>query len=208
MLKERVGALEFLSLLVFLFAILFFGIFLKHSPYSSWSKIAGELKLKHVPSKFLSPEYIEGSYKGFDVRVETYRKRQREKHNIYTKISTRFNKPLPKGLRIYATTLFLSDIGEFLGCQDIKTESPKFNDLFVIKGEREDEVLQLLTYSIRDVLVRYHDRFTLEMNAHEVSYQWSNIIRQTNQLRAVLDAQHEIAKALCAPPQAPSHEVG
>ena len=188
--------MKFLPWVLIIFAIIFVIYQVQNSPLKSWREIAKELNLNYVPAKMLSTEYIEGSYKGFDVRVDIYRTGVGEKKCTYTKIITRFNKPLPKGLRIYETTLFLSDIGESLGCQDIKTESPKFNDLFVIKGEHEDEVLKLLTYSIRDVLVRYHDHFTLKMNAHEVCYQWPNIIRQTNQLRAVLDAQHEVAKAL------------
>ena len=131
---------------------------------------------------------IEGTYLGFPVVVEFYAR---------TRIITSFNKRMPAGLKIYQEAAIISDIGKCLGGQDIQVQDPQFDKTFIIKGESEDAVRRLLTPPVRDVLMDYNQVAALYLDETAVSHIEPGFVRDTSRIRHILDAQHEVAEALC-----------
>ena len=122
--------------------------------------IASALQLTHTSSGRL-----EGLYNGFAVSV-MYQSGRVAK----TEITTRFNKPMPNGLRIYRETAILSDIGKFLGGQDIQTQDAVFDDTFIVKGQPEAHVEKLLTRRVRAAIIRANAVARLELNEKEIVF--------------------------------------
>lgn len=178
-------------------AIFAFGIWLQSNTIKEWQVLAAELKLKYVPAPLWGVGHIEGSYNGFNVLVDHYKKGSGKNRRTYTKIITRFNKQLPSGLKIYQETAILSDIGKFFGGQDIEINAPKFDDTFIVKGEPEEAVRRLLTPPVRGALLRYNDVTDLCLDEDAIIHRERGLARDAGHIRHILDAQNKVAKALC-----------
>ena len=194
---EERAALEAFIVVVLFIAVTAFSIWQQFNTIDEWKALAAELKLKYVPSRIWGVGHIEGSYNGFAVLVDHYTKGSRKRRRTYTKIVTRFNKPMPAGLMIYQETAIISDIGKFFGGQDIEVNAPKFDETFIVKGEPEEAVRRLLTPSVRGALLRYNYVTDLCLDERSITHTERGLVRDANHIRHILDAQHEVAKALC-----------
>ena len=161
-----------------------------------WQIIAETLGLQHIQKSSWSLGKLEGTYAGFPVIVDQYSTGGKDSR-LYTRITTSFNQPLPKGLQIYQETPVFSDIGKFFGGQDIQIQDPAFDDTFIIKGTPEEDVKRLLTPAVRAALTRYHYVTHLRLDEHKVVHSERGDVRDPSHIRHILDAQHEVAKALC-----------
>lgn len=203
--------------IIFIVAAIAFGIWQQANTITEWQALAEELKLRYIPASSWGVGRIEGSYNGLSVlvghyteksdtkRIYTegnytegnYTQRSREIRDTWTKIVTRFHKPLPSGLKIYQETAVLSNIDNFFGGQDIQVQDIEFDDAFIIKGEPEDAVRRLLTPPVRAALMRYKNVTDLCMDEYSIIHRERGLVSDASHIRHILDAQHEVAKALC-----------
>ena len=90
------------------------------------------------------------SHQDHTVTVSTY---PGSKHqSAYTRVVTDVNNPKEHKMKIYGES-WASGIGKKLGMQDIQIGTSDFDDRFMIKGNDEYFVVQLLTYNVQDKLL-------------------------------------------------------
>lgn len=189
-------------------AVIVLSIWWQRRTIGQWIGIAAELNLQFTRTGRLGCSgRIEGTYQDFKV-VAIYYADPKVQHaklehigttkRTCTEVITRFNQPMPEGFKIYTETAVLSKVGKFLGTQDIQTQDPAFDSAFMIKGEPEENIKRLLSPPTRAAILRYNELYEVYIDEHEIKHTLYDFIHDAKDLRRILDAQHEVAKALCA----------
>ena len=138
--------------------------------------------------------------------------------------ATRLRAPYinPEGFRftIYRKNLF-SDLGKFLGMQDIEVGDPEFDEAFIIKGNDESKVRDLFANSKIRQMIQDQPKFRLEVkdsegwfgpkfpeNVDELHFQVVGVIKDVERLKALFDLFAAVLDQLCQIGSAYKQEPG
>ena len=138
--------------------------------------------------------------------------------------ATRLRAPYinPEGFRftIYRKNLF-SDLGKFLGMQDIEVGYPGFDEAFIIKGNDESKVRDLFANSKIRQMIQDQPKFRLEVkdsegwfgpkfpeNVDELHFQVVGVIKDVERLKALFDLFATVLDQLCRIGSACKQEPG
>ena len=138
--------------------------------------------------------------------------------------ATRLRAPYinPEGFRftIYRKNLF-SDLGKFLGMQDIEVGDPEFDEAFIIKGNDESKVRDLFANSKFRQMIQDQPKFRLEVKdsegwfgpkfpekVDESSFQVVGVIKDVERLKALFDLFAAVLDQLCRIGSAYKQEPG
>ena len=138
--------------------------------------------------------------------------------------ATRLRAPYinPEGFRftIYRKNLF-SDLGKFLGMQDIEVGDPEFDEAFIIKGNDESKVVSLFSNSTIRQMIQDQPKFRLEVkdsegwfgpefpeDVDELSFQVVGVIKDAERLKALFDLFTAVLDQLCRIGSAYKQEPG
>ena len=138
--------------------------------------------------------------------------------------ATRLRAPYinPEGFRftIYRKNLF-SDLGKFLGMQDIEVGDPEFDEAFIIKGNDESKVRDLFANSKFRQMIQDQPKFRLEVkdsegwfgpefpeDVDELSFQVVGVIKDAERLKALFDLFTAVLDQLCRIGSAYKQEPG
>jgi len=137
---------------------------------------------------------------------------------------TRIRAPFvnPEGFRftIYRKTFF-SDLGKFMGMQDIEVGDPEFDEAFIIKGNDEARVRILFADARLRKLVQDQPTIRLEVkdsegwfgpkfpeNVDELHFQVLGVIKDVDRLKALFDLFAAVLEQLCRIASAYKQEPG
>jgi hypothetical protein len=115
----------------------------------SWREVASHLGLDFDADRL----HLAGRVDGMFVEAEA----QMRGPVGRTVFRARYDRPLGLSLRLARST-DLDGLGRFFGMQDIRTGDRMFDDRFVVKGEPEAAVKELLTEGLRAVLLELQGR--------------------------------------------------
>ena len=150
-------------LLVFLFLPL--GIFLARrrakQVHEAWAEAAHELGLQFAGGSVFKNPSIYGSLSGIAVKASTYRRGSGGNRRTYTRFRVKYPRPLGLGLTLKGQGVF-SVLSQLLGDQDILTGDKTFDDAVVVRGDRNERVVEFLTPARR---VRIQRFFSSHRNA-------------------------------------------
>jgi hypothetical protein len=138
--------------------------------------------------------------------------------------ATRLRAPYinPEGFRftIYRKNLF-SDLGKFLGMQDIEVGDPEFGEAFIIKGNDESKVVSLFSNSKIRQMIQAQPGIRLEVkdsegwfgpkfpeDVDELSFQVVGVIKDVERLKALFDLFATVLDQLCRIGSAYKQEPG
>ena len=138
--------------------------------------------------------------------------------------ATRMRAPYinPEGFRftIYRKNLF-SDLGKFLGMQDIEVGYPEFDEAFIIKGNDESKVLDLFANSKIRQMIQAQPKIRLRVkdsegwfgpkfpeNVDELHFQVVGVIKDVERLKALFDLFATVLDQLCRIGSAYKQEPG
>ena len=165
-----------------------------------WSQIAVDMGEEFIEGGFLkgSPALV---YKHgeWQIRLDTYTKDSGNSNRTYTRVRAPFINKDELYFKIYREGFF-SDIGKFLGMQDIKTGDPFFDEQFIIKSNNRKKLKLFLADPKMKELIQGQPKIHLEIRddegwfgadfpegVDELYFECVGVIEETERLKSLFD---------------------
>ena len=165
-----------------------------------WSQIAADMGEEFIEGGFLkgSPALI---YKHgeWQIRLDTYTKDSGNSNRTYTRVRAPFINKDELYFKIYREGFF-SDMGKFLGMQDIKTGDPFFDEQFIIKSNNRKKLKLFLADPKMKELIQGQPKIHLEIRddegwfgadfpegVDELYFECVGVIEETERLKSLFD---------------------
>ena len=117
-----------------------------------WSQLAEQVEGKFIDRGWLHDDKVEARHGDWAITLGTKVVTTGKITVIYTELQAPFRNQDNFRFSITRRSIF-SGLGKFLGLQDIEIGEPQFDHDFIIKGNKEDKVKELLQVAaIRDLL--------------------------------------------------------
>ncbi|MDY6931923.1 MAG: DUF3137 domain-containing protein [Halobacteriota archaeon] len=154
----------------------------------AWKVFADSLSLDFDPGTTFKTPKVEGTYEGHNVILDTYTVSTGQVTVLYTRLKVDVTNIKDLSLRIYHEG-FLSRIGKRLGMQDIETKNLEFDETYVVKGNDELEVLNVLDSSVQSKILSLREpgKFNMTLKDGSLIYEESEIITDIELLRSHLE---------------------
>lgn len=170
---------------------------------------------EQINSEFVEGGFLKGSdkvvtrYRDWTITLDTFTVSNGQTSTTYTRMRAPYVNAEGFRFSIYRSGIF-SELGVFLGFQDVITGNDSFDEEFVIKASDEEKVKELLSEPhIRD-LISMHPRFRLEVKddegwfsksfpdgVDELYFSVPGIIRDIEQLKSLFELFSEVLNRLC-----------
>ena len=165
-----------------------------------WSQIAVDMVEEFIEGGFLkgSPALV---YKHgeWQIRLDTYTKDSGNSNRTYTRVRAPFINKDELYFKIYREGFF-SDMGKFLGMQDIKTGDPFFDEQFIIKSNNRKKLKLFLADPKMKELIQGQPKIHLEIRddegwfgadfpegVDELYFECVGVIEETERLKSLFD---------------------
>ena len=165
-----------------------------------WSQIAADMGEEFIEGGFLkgSPALV---YKHgeWQIRLDTYTKDSGNSSTTYTRVRAPFINKDELYFKIYREGFF-SDMGKFLGMQDIKTGDPFFDEQFIIKSNNRKKLKLFLADPKMKELIQGQPKIHLEIRddegwfgadfpegVDELYFECVGVIEETERLKSLFD---------------------
>ena len=165
-----------------------------------WSQIAADMGEEFIEGGFLkgSPALV---YKHgeWQIRLDTYTKDSGNSNRTYTRVRAPFINKDELYFKIYREGFF-SDMGKFLGMQDIKTGDPFFDEQFIIKSNNRKKLKLFLADPKMKELIQGQPKIHLEIRddegwfgadfpegVDELYFECVGVIKETKRLKSLFD---------------------
>lgn len=131
-----------------------------------WSQIADEIGGELILDRFWKSGGLRFQHGEWEILLDTFTVQHDKSSSTYTRLRAPFvNKD---GLQLkLAREGFFSKIGKLFGSQDIQIGDPYFDEKFVIKGNDEDKIRQLLASDKLKQLIDLQPRIWLSIKDNE-----------------------------------------
>lgn len=117
-----------------------------------WESLCNEIGGEFISGGFWKGSKVVAKAGEWTIVLDTYTVSTGKSSTTYTRMRAPYINPEGFRFKIYNAGIF-TDIGKWFGMQDINIGVPHFDDCYVIKGNNEDKVKQLLSNeSIRELL--------------------------------------------------------
>lgn len=160
-----------------------------------WGQFANEIGGEYINQGVFKPKQVIVEFEGWIIVLDSFSRSHGKSSTAYTRIRAPY-KPIDRlQFKIYKSGLF-SDLGKAFGMQDIELGEKKFDENFIIKGNPEDKVRELLSSDKVKELIEKVDRLSLEIKdgermfasnlisgTHELYYESVGIIKDLNRLK-------------------------
>ena len=104
-----------------------------------WRQLSQEIGAEFVEGGFWKGSKVQAHVKPWTITLDTYTVSTGKSSVTYTRMRAPYINPEGFRFTIYRKNLF-SDLGKFLGMQDIEVGYPEFDEAFIIKGNDESKV--------------------------------------------------------------------
>ena len=108
-----------------------------------WSQIANEIGGEYIDAGFFKKNVLRFQHNEWELLLDTYTQSSGQSSQTYTRLRVPFVNKDGLRFKIYRENFFTS-IGKFFGMQDILIGDSFFDDDFIIKGNKEFRIKQLL----------------------------------------------------------------
>lgn len=108
-----------------------------------WAQFASEIGANYHDGGFLNKDYFSYQYKNWNFDLHTYTQSNGQYSSTYTRLRVPFITKENLQLNIYEEGFF-STFGKLFNMQDIQIHDTEFDKRFIIKGNNELKIRQLL----------------------------------------------------------------
>lgn len=108
-----------------------------------WAALAHEISARHEQGGWLRSDRVVASVPPWTVTLDLYTEGAAEISTTHTRLRAPFVNPGGFRFKLYRKSIF-SDLGKLLGMQDIGVGDPPFDEDFIIQGNDEARVRELL----------------------------------------------------------------
>ncbi|MEA1944827.1 MAG: hypothetical protein U9N07_05800 [Euryarchaeota archaeon] len=171
-----------------------------------WNEFAKRLGLvPHMKTRFacLSNESkVEGIYRNHSVVLETdlYYIPDNEIYRIFTgsMLSVKTLNPNDVSMSVYPRYFKFFKFFNTTSKEDIKVGAPLFDELFEIRGNKEQEILRILDSEIRTKIIALSDpkKFNMKIDGEIAFFIWKGLIKDIDMLISVTDILIDIVEML------------
>jgi hypothetical protein len=175
-----------------------------------WRQLSEVLGAEFVESGFCRQSKVRVEHGSWTITLDTYTVSSGHAHQVYTRIRAPFVNPEGFRFVIYRKGYF-SDLGKFLGMQDIEVGNPDFDDAFIVQGNDEAKVVSLFTdrdlqarfsaqpkirLEVKDSEGWFGPRFPAEVD--ELYFLASGVIKDIDRLKSLFDLFAAVLDRLCS----------
>jgi hypothetical protein len=107
-----------------------------------WRQLCGEINGRYIEGGFWKSDKVEATHKQWTITLDTYTVSSGESSTTYTRMRALYVNPDGFRFTLHRKNIF-SDIGQWLGMQDVEVGFEDFDRDFVIKGTSETKLRQL-----------------------------------------------------------------
>jgi len=174
-----------------------------------WQQLSNEINADYIEGGFFKGGVVKAHVDNWIVLFDTYSVGSSNNVRTYTRIRAPFKNMDSFYFKIYRKGLF-SDLGKFLGMQDISVGYGEFDEDFIIKGNNEALLAKLFSNKkIRELLeqqksiyleVKDDDGFFIShfpSNVDELYFVVNGVIRDIERLKDLYELFAEVLKELC-----------
>ena len=111
-----------------------------------WQLLSQEIGAELVKGGLWKGNKFQAHVKPWTITLDTYTVSTGKSHVTYTRMRAPYINPEGFRFTIYRKNLF-SDLGKFLGMQDVEVSDPDFDEAFIIKGNDDSKVRNLFANS-------------------------------------------------------------
>ena len=185
-----------------------------------WRQLSQEIGAEFVEGGLWKGNKVQAHVGPWTVTLDTYTESSGESHVTYTRMRAPYINPEGFQFTIYRKNLF-SDLGKFLGMQDIEVGDPEFDEAFIIKGNDESKVRDLFANSKIRQMIQDQPEIWLEVkdsegwfgpkfpeDVDELSFQVVGVIKDVERLKALFDLFATVLDQLCRIGSAYKQEPG
>ncbi|MEM4347745.1 MAG: DUF3137 domain-containing protein [Candidatus Altiarchaeota archaeon] len=182
--------------ILILFVIIYHILDRNRAVKENWQKLSQMLGLKFSQEGFLSfvSNKLEGTYRDHYLNLYTYLKQYGRHSRRFTKLIVKIKNQKGVSLKIYPEN-FISKIEKTFGMQDISLGNENFDKEFIVKGNNEKFVREILSCSIQMKILNTKN-FNLGVNGEKAEFEEQKVIIDINRLRAIIDLTIDIAEKI------------
>ncbi len=174
-----------------------------------WQALAEQINSEYIEGGFFSKDKVVAHIKEWVVTMDTYTVSSGKSSTTYTRLRAPYVNKDGLRFKIYRSGIF-SEIGAFLGMQDIEVGFEDFDRDFVIKGNDEGKLKELFSNTRIRSLIEIQPRFHLEVKddegwfganfpdgVDELYFLVPGVIKDMDLLKALFDIYSEVLNQLC-----------
>ena len=174
-----------------------------------WRQLSTALEGRYVEGGFLKADKVEAEHGPWIVTLDTYTVSTGKSTVIYTRIRAPYVNPDSFRFTVYRKGLF-SDVGKWLGMQDIDVGDPAFDEAFIIKGNDSMKVRTLFSDPSLRHLIAAQPQIHLEVKdderwfgrkfpegVDELCFQVVGVIKDVDRLRELFALFAQTLDQLC-----------
>ena len=185
-----------------------------------WQLLSQEIGAEFVKGGLWKGNKVQAHVKPWTITLDTYTVSTGKSSVTYTRMRAPYINPEGFRFTIYRKSIF-SDLGKFLGMQDIEVGDPEFDEAFIIKGSDESKVVSLFSNSKIRQMIQDQPKIRLEVkdsegwfdskfpeDVDELYFQVDGEIKDVERLKALFDLFAAVLDQLCRIGSAYKQEPG
>lgn len=162
-----------------------------------WSEFANEIGADFIDRTFLKGEKILIKFENWQITIDTYMQSTGKSSTAYTRIRAPYKNKDEFNFKIYNKGLF-SGMQKAFGMHDMGIGYPEFDEKFIIKGNDEVKLNELLSNDKIRELLSFHKNICFEVKSseglfgtslpedvNELYFEIVGVIRDTERLRNI-----------------------
>lgn len=174
-----------------------------------WEALCGEIGAEFINGGFWTGSKVKGKAGEWTIILDTYTVSTGKSSITYTRMRAPYINPDGFKFKIYRAGVF-TEVGKWLGMQDINIGVPSFDDNFVIKGNKEDKVKGLFDNERIRNLLELQPSVYLEVKddegifgpefpegVDELYFQVAGVIKDVERLKNLYNLFSEVLNQLC-----------
>ncbi|MGD0095796.1 MAG: hypothetical protein ABSB60_04835 [Terracidiphilus sp.] len=174
-----------------------------------WHKLCAEIGGNYVDGGFWKGDKVEATHGPWTITLDTYTVSNGKSSTTYTRMRAPYENSNGFRFTVYRKSIF-SGIGKWFGMQDIEIGDPYFDSDFILKGNNEAKLRELLGdlrlreliadqpdihFSVKDDEGFFNSRFPDGVD--ELCFQVVGVIKDVEQLKLLFELFSETLDQLC-----------
>jgi len=164
-----------------------------------WSQIAADIGADYIEGGWFKGNGVVYQHGEWKLVLDTYTVQSNNNSTTYTRLRAPFVNKDGLYFKIYREGFF-SSVGKLFGMEDLEIGDPFFDDSFIIKGNNQQKLIQLLSDRQLKDLMHEQSRIHLEIRddegwfgtnfpdgVHELYFSRVGVMRDINELKALFE---------------------
>ncbi len=162
-----------------------------------WGQVSQEIGGRFIPAGLWKSSRVESEVGPWTIVLDTYRRSQGKTSQVYTRMKVPYVNPGQLRFKVYRKGIF-SELGKFLGMQNIDVGDFEFDGAFIVKGNDEGKIRELFSNANLRSLYLAQPKLKLEVwdndcwltsrlprDVDKLQFQVRGVIKDVNRLKGL-----------------------